>query len=99
MTTHVVSDRFTAAEALDFVNYIADKSSLDDLKVPIKARTTGPYVRDISAYWRQLPPDFVAQWQHYRQPPLRLLTRFLRFLCGYQTCWRVVLAIRRSLRI
>lgn len=98
MTTHVVSERFTAAEALDFVEYIASSSSADDLQVGIKAQTS-VYVDNISAYWEQLPSDFLAEWSKFRQPPVPLITHLLRTICRYETCWNIVHFIRRSLRI
>lgn len=100
MTTHIVSDRFTAAEALGFVNYIASSSSLDDLEATIRPCAMDlKKFRDLSPYWKLLPRQFVSQWQHYRQPPATLFTRLLRRLCHYERCWKVIHTVRRCLRM
>lgn len=98
MTAPVISNRFTAAEALRFVNLIIESSSVEDLQSTPLKQTIVP-VTDLSSYWKSLPQEFVWQWRHFRQPPISLFTRLLRWVCRYETCWRIVYTVRRCLRV
>lgn len=85
MITRHIEKRFTAAQALEFVNDIIANASEAQLSIPEDedpdARETGHY--EIYDRWRGLPTDFQEKWRAYREP------------IGIPFSWKMLRALRR----
>ncbi|KAI0661354.1 hypothetical protein C8Q70DRAFT_710054 [Cubamyces menziesii] len=99
MTTHVIDDRFTAAEALAFFRGIeaALPPGVLDSAITLKPEY-GP-LDDPGLYWSRLPPSDQIKWQSHRPPPSSWTARVLRRLNATRIGWKIVPFVRRSLRI
>ena len=99
VTTHVVGERFTAAEALSFYKEHLSQLQEDLLAHPLTLSLSFEPLRDPDVYWSLLAPQDRQRWQLYRVPPKswsrRLLTRVVESDLG----WRLVRAVRRVLNI
>lgn len=99
MTTHIISRRFTAAEAAKFCDYIMDNMSPEELNAPMppEPQLTGDGIK--TDRWKFLPPDFVAKWSTYREIPPTLSIRVLRWLASHRLTSGLLRFIRRRFRI
>ncbi|KAF8589797.1 hypothetical protein K439DRAFT_1628319 [Ramaria rubella] len=77
MTTHIISRRFTAHEALSFCEFICDSLSLHELQLSLPRDSVRSPIDD---HWESLPKDFIVTWGSYRVPQPSFLTRVLRWL-------------------
>lgn len=70
MITRRIQKRFTAAQALQFLNDIIADSSEVQLSIledeDPDARETGHY--EVYDRWKGLPTDFQEKWRTYREP-------------------------------
>ncbi|KAJ8468443.1 hypothetical protein ONZ51_g9637 [Trametes cubensis] len=97
MTTHVIDDRFTAAEALAFFSDIEAQvpSGVLDSSITLKL-DYGP-LDDPDLYWLRLSPDDRIKWRSHRTPKLSWSTRVLRWLNTTRIGWKIIPFVRRSL--
>ena len=84
MITRDIKKRFTAAQALEFLNEIIASVTASQLSIP---EDEDPYARDTGdceGYdrWKGLPADFQAKWNAYREP------------IGIPFSWKVLRALR-----
>ncbi|KAI0670878.1 hypothetical protein C8Q78DRAFT_1069602 [Trametes maxima] len=97
MTTHRIDDRWTASEALAFVQDMevelpsAVKQSCVTLKIDLDA------LDDPELYWSRLSPELQIAWQRHRVPPVSWNTRVLRWLITFEIGYAVVSSVRRFL--
>ena len=97
MITRNVSARFTAADALAFLE--DQYAELDDeqrhrMEPKVNWET---YDSNYETHdrWTGLPPDLVRKWSHLREPKLPWTTKTLRWLCEYQWAQKTVRSLRR----
>lgn len=64
MTTHAISQRFTAEEALVFFQDRTDELSKETLLMPVELKMEDSQ----ESYWDRLPSDVGRKWAHYRTP-------------------------------
>ena len=69
MTTHIISERFTANEAYDFCEMIRMAYSNEDLEISVSPLLRGHDNQANPRYWDQLDSAFVAKWSFHRTPP------------------------------
>ena len=96
MLTPDIKKRFTAAEALSFLETLL--SQLDS-----KTLAQQPIAQSLVAWkhwdrWEGLPDEFVRQWDAYRIPQPSFQTRLLRKVCEYELGWLLVAFLRKMVR-
>ncbi|KAF8886812.1 hypothetical protein BD779DRAFT_608479 [Infundibulicybe gibba] len=97
MTTHIVTRRFTAPEALKFCSFIRESLTVKELDTRLDPEPQRDgYCRD---RWAHLPPDFVRTWSAYRESPPSYQIRVLRWIGCWDLGWRLLRFIRGFLRI
>ncbi|KAI0769460.1 hypothetical protein BD413DRAFT_558634 [Trametes elegans] len=99
MTTHVISQRFTAQEALDFLEVIASEIPDDMWNTVLDLKPEWMSASYPETYWSLTPPDFRVRWSHCIIPRYSLRERFLDWFAGYRLGWRVLCFVRDTLRI
>lgn len=99
MTTHVVHERFTAAEALDFIHRIEKDITPEILQSPITLEQNYLAMNDPSLYWTRTSSEFQSAWSSHRPPPLSLRIRLLRWLGSTIRGYKFVKLVRRILCI
>ncbi|KAJ3506405.1 hypothetical protein NLJ89_g6885 [Agrocybe chaxingu] len=96
MTTRNIPRRFTASEALEFLEARLSEVPDKHLQQPfLAASQSGMY--DRYDRWQHVPPDFAQKWAMYREPRLPVMTRFLRWLCSFEAMLHVIPFIRRTM--
>ena len=95
MITDDVERRFTAFEALQFCDDIKSRATEEDL-----TKTTPPYLHDrpLQVPWSSLPPNFVAQWSLWRNPPPTYLKRLLRWADAFDWGHLIIQSFRQAFR-
>ncbi|KAL7281423.1 hypothetical protein ACG7TL_004736 [Trametes sanguinea] len=99
MTTQVVEDRLTAAEAAVFIDEIAAQLPDSVLDMPVTLARSLDCLGNSDMYWSQTGPEFLAAWAPYRTPGASLVKRLLDRLIQMPLGWRLVRFVRRTLRI
>ncbi|PIL33038.1 hypothetical protein GSI_04487 [Ganoderma sinense ZZ0214-1] len=99
MTTHVISERFKAADALAFLEDATRQLPGDVLCTRVQLKPTWDCLDDSNVYWAKVPPGFCTTPGLYRTPPPSLARRLLNAIAGYRIGWRILLFLRRVLRI
>ena len=99
MVTPDIEARFTAAEALAFLeNFRRQRDAKVLAQRPIQ-RPNADYVPyDHWDRWAGLPGDFVREWSAYRIPPPSYRLRLLRMICEYVYGWHAVTFFRKLAR-
>ncbi|KAF7327716.1 hypothetical protein MKEN_00351100 [Mycena kentingensis (nom. inval.)] len=92
MITRNVASRFTAQSALDFLRFIQQTLTEEELKEPCPH----PGYKEQDSYmydrWSALPRHFVQEWQHMREPAPSKLVRLGWRLAEMSSWFRGVLA-------
>ncbi|OJT03961.1 hypothetical protein TRAPUB_5354, partial [Trametes pubescens] len=68
MTTHVVAERFTAAEAANFIEFAIASVPEASLATPVSLRTEWECFEHPDIYWARTTPAFRDHWAHFRAP-------------------------------
>lgn len=97
MMTANVKLRFTAREALEFLNNI--EAQLSESQRRAKPELLSRNWRETGIRWKGLPEDFAKQWASYMNRPPSLWTRFLHWVCMYGWAYRIVSGFRRLVRL
>ena len=90
MTTHDLTRRFTADEALDFFQNEYSILREEQLNRPVTPDCGGSSFD----YWDHMPPYLAEKWAHHRTPPVPLSYPVLRWLCKRRPMEHVVPWIR-----
>ncbi|KAG5721941.1 hypothetical protein E4T56_gene18397, partial [Termitomyces sp. T112] len=96
MTTRFIERRLKASEALQFFEQEVlpqTPESILSSRIPPFDSATGLY--DTYDRWAGLDSDFVDKWGAFREPPVPLTLKFLRYICEYPWIFYVVSCIRR----
>ena len=95
MTTADLSCRFTASEALEFLEARASELTQEELEyfVPPPSQRYAPH--DQVDRWKGLPDEFIKTWGHFREPKLSFQMRLLRKICDYDWGLIAVQLVRR----
>jgi hypothetical protein len=80
MTTRFITKRFTAAQALAFLDARLEEASASDLAKSCALASSAIAEYDCYDRWQGLPPAFVKKWEVYRQLPIPLRVKLLRKL-------------------
>lgn len=99
MTTHRVADRFTAAQAAEFIESAFAELPESALMTPVSLKTEWECVDDPDNYWTRTTVEFRKQWAHLRTPSLPWTSRLLMGFASSDTGWYVLCFIRRMLRV
>ena len=86
MTTHDLTRRFTADEALDFFQNEYSTLREEQLNRPVTPDRGGSSFD----YWDHMPPYLAEKWAHHRTPPVPLSYPVLRWLCKRRPMEHVV---------
>ncbi|PIL33380.1 hypothetical protein GSI_04000 [Ganoderma sinense ZZ0214-1] len=95
MTTHVVSRRFSAEEALDFFRSNIESPSQDVLDAPVALQIDYETMFHPELYWFKLAPQTQAHWSRFRAPPLPRWWHFLNWVMRFPVCARIVKLVWR----
>ncbi|KAI9067538.1 hypothetical protein FKP32DRAFT_1563508 [Trametes sanguinea] len=100
MATLSAHERFSAAEALEFLREIEKDltSGILNSSVTLTMQQDHDLSDHPDIYWSQLSPELQRQWSSYRPPSLSRIDRLLRWICETATGWKFVMFVRRCLR-
>nr|VWO98560.1 Oligoribonuclease (EC [Ganoderma boninense] len=90
MTTHVVSRRFSAEEALDFFRNNVDSPPQEVLETQVTLGINYDMMLRPELYWSKLAPPAQAHWSRFRAPPLPRWWHFVNWLNRFRVGARVV---------
>ncbi|KAI9067547.1 hypothetical protein FKP32DRAFT_1563515 [Trametes sanguinea] len=99
MTTHVVAERLTAAEAAEFVDTIFAQLSDSVLDTPVNLTPNEDCLINPDLYWSQTTPQFRDAWALYKTPGMCFGARLLDWILDKPVGWRTIKFLRRALRI
>ncbi|PPR06492.1 hypothetical protein CVT26_004581 [Gymnopilus dilepis] len=95
MTTRNLDRRFTASESLQFFERMIAQLPEAQLRGPfLSQKPEECMLYDEFDRWRSLPPSFCKEWAIYRESPVPLATKFLRWLCRPACANHIVAHIR-----
>ena len=97
MTTHIVQQRFTAAEALAFFEehaaFVAEEQLLTDVT---HAPSFDP-LNEPDLYWSLLSPNDRHLFKAYRVPPRTWGRRILLRIADTKVGWNILTLLRRTI--
>ncbi|KAG6809441.1 hypothetical protein H0H92_000251, partial [Tricholoma furcatifolium] len=94
MLTHDIPRRFTAEQALHFLeSEVYPRTSLAQLSLGAEDSSSDSQ----RGRWEGLDPTFLDEWAAYRSPPLPWTTKFLRSICEHDWIFYTVVFLRRSM--
>ncbi|RDX55194.1 hypothetical protein OH76DRAFT_1397576 [Lentinus brumalis] len=99
MTTHVLSQRFTAQEAWQFFDTQVVNLPLDVLETTVQPSINWSARVDPDVYWSTLSPELQASWGHFRAPPCSIWSDLLNWFIGFPRCCQLIVFTRRVLGI
>ncbi|KAJ8468446.1 hypothetical protein ONZ51_g9638 [Trametes cubensis] len=99
MTTHVIGDRYTAAEALAFFCEVEAQLSPNTLDTGIALKASYDPLDNPDGYWSRLIPESQLRLQLHRPPPLSWTNRVLRWLMTTRPGRNIIPFVRRALCI
>lgn len=99
MTTHVISQRFSAEEALEFFQSETKDLAQDVIGGHLVLSIEGQAMNSSEVYWSRLSPQRQTQWASLRTPPLGRWIHILNWLIRIPVCCRVIVSVRRLLGI
>ncbi|KAI0645510.1 kinase-like domain-containing protein [Trametes meyenii] len=98
MTTHVLSERFTAAESLEFFDSMIWRGrSETEMSRPLGSKFTLTSLSHPDAYWSKLSISDRTRWKDYKIPPKSLGRLVLEWLTYPDLGFAIISAIRRSI--
>ncbi|KAI0769464.1 hypothetical protein BD413DRAFT_477830 [Trametes elegans] len=99
MTTHVLSQRFTAEEALDFLDFISSQLPEGACDSDLALEPDWMCVACPDRYWSLIPPEFRSRWSHCKSPELSWFQLILDWFSSFPIGWRLLCNLRKILRI
>ncbi|KAG5730981.1 hypothetical protein E4T56_gene4008 [Termitomyces sp. T112] len=98
MTTRYIERRFKASEALQFFEEEVLPNTSEHILSSYLPQPEATRLYDSFDRWAGLDPNFVEKWAAFREPPIPLHLKFLRYICEYPWIFDVVSRIRRVTR-
>jgi hypothetical protein len=99
MTTENIKARFSARGALEFMQSINESLTDDQRKNrPLYEDPEAGKWMTIGHRWVGLPDHFVKQWSGYAAVQPSLFVRFIRWICSYDSVFKIVRWIRMTIR-
>ena len=95
MTTADLSRRFTAGEALKFLEARASELTLEELEHFVPPLPQGSFLYEQVDRWKGLPDEFIKTWGHFREPRQSFQMRLLRKICDHDWGLIAVQLVRR----
>ncbi len=99
MTTHIVSQRFTAEEAQAFLQSVMNRSPRDVLTVRLKLAPRYDAMSYSDVYWSKLSPQLQKSWSELRTPPTPFWSNILDWLIRFPTVCNLIVPVRRILGV
>ncbi|KAI0355663.1 hypothetical protein OH77DRAFT_1495940 [Trametes cingulata] len=99
MTTHVISERFTAREAADFLDSTIAQVSEATLGKALTVFPEWECCANTDIYWSRTSPGFRARWEQYRTPERSWVVWVIDRITDFPIAWRALCFIRRTLRV
>ncbi|KAI0630180.1 hypothetical protein C8Q77DRAFT_1219795 [Trametes polyzona] len=99
MTTHIISDQFSAAETLKFFHRIEADVTPEILQSIVTLEQDYMTMNDPSLYWSCTMPEFQSVWRSHRPPPLMLCICLLRWLGSTAIGYKLISSVRCVLSI
>ncbi|KAI0630179.1 kinase-like domain-containing protein [Trametes polyzona] len=99
MTTHIVDDRFTAAEALEFFRRIEAEVSPETLQSSVTLQPDYQRMHDPKLYWCRTSPEFRSLWESHFPPPHTWRFRLFRWIASTPNGFQILAFTRRILRL
>ena len=98
MTTRDLKRRFTASQALEFLEDFASELTQEQLSSPPPPwlGTAAPY--EPFDRWNGLPDKFIKDWSHFHEPKPSFWIKLLRQLCDHAWGYMFVQWVRRIIR-
>ncbi|RPD68639.1 hypothetical protein L226DRAFT_548493 [Lentinus tigrinus ALCF2SS1-7] len=95
MTTHFISERFSAPEALEFLEYAVKTSTKATYALPVTLAMDWECLRNSGRYWSTLSPSFHVSWGAYKTPPLSWTYYVLDHIADYRVGWKLLTFLQR----
>lgn len=99
MTTHVISQRFTAEEARMFLENELRLLAPDIRATPLDMKVNFNVLANPEMYWSMVPVHTKAGWCEFRTPPRSLESTMLNQLMRYPTLRKIIVLTRRILGV
>ena len=99
MTNHVVSQRFSAEEALHFLDWMVPEISEADLHTAIRITDDSWDMGFAGTYWNLLSPQFRVTWGSYISPPPSYGEKLVGYIGSSDIGWNALRFIREILHI
>ncbi|KAI0675111.1 kinase-like domain-containing protein [Trametes maxima] len=99
MTTHDLARRFTAEEALEFLDYAWSQVPESVRDAPLSLRASWNCWAHPEMYWSMTPPGFEDQWSHYKTPPRGTAASILSHILRIPYTWPLVVFVRQVLNV
>ena len=97
MTTADLSRRFTAGEALKFLEAHGSELTQEELEYFVPPPPQGSFLYEQVDRWNGLPDEFIKTWGHFREPKQSFQIRLLRKICDHDWGLIAVQLVRRVL--
>ncbi|KAI0630158.1 hypothetical protein C8Q77DRAFT_1136695 [Trametes polyzona] len=99
MTTHIVDERFTAAEALEFFRRVEAETSPETLQSSVTLQPDYHRMHDPQLYWCHTSPEFQSMWNSHRPPPFALGIRLIHWIGSTDYGLTILAFFRRILHV
>ena len=99
MTTPVISQRFTAKEALQFFRDTTGQLDRTTLQDQVTLKPGFAAMQDANVYWSKLTPDSLAVFGRHRTPPPSWWSGVLAWVLSYPAGYRIIVSIRRIFNV
>ncbi|KAI0780201.1 hypothetical protein C8Q74DRAFT_1263745 [Fomes fomentarius] len=99
MTTHVISQRFTAEEARMFLQDELRRLAPDICATPLDLKVNFNVLENSEMYRSMVPVHLKARWYEFRTPPRSLGSTMLDHLMGYPTLRKIIILTRRIIGV
>ncbi|KAI0675110.1 kinase-like domain-containing protein [Trametes maxima] len=99
MTTHNLTHRFTAEEALAFLDHAWSQLPESAHGALLSSEAGGDGQIPPEMHWSLTPPGYGDQWSHYKTPPYGWTARVLDRIMQIPRAWPLIALIRRVLNV
>ena len=97
MTTSVISQRFTAEDALNFLERAVSQLSDEERSSTFILDQNSMRLGRTGTYWALLTPLFRTSWKEYQSPSTHWGKRILHYVTDWDLVWHVMCFVRKHL--